>query len=247
MTFSILSIFVFGLISSSVALGPAPVLLGKAENFAILSETGVSNVPDSSVNCDIGVSPIGASGVTGFSLTGDSGGSFSTSKQVTGRVYASTYGDPTPASLTTAVFDMENAYKDAQERIDPDFTNLHTGALGGAILVPGLYKFTTGVSITADLVLTGGPTDTYIFQIAGTLSLAAGVKINLVGGLLPANVVWAVADSVTVAATSSFQGILLGKTQVVVNTNASVEGRILAQTAVVLQKATVIVPGVCGA
>ena len=87
----------------------------------------------------------------------------------------------------------------------------------------------------------------YIFQIAGTLSLAAGVKINLVGGLSPANVVWAVADSVTVAATSSFQGILLGKTQVVVNTNASVEGRILAQTAVVLQKATVVVPGVCGA
>lgn len=101
--------------------------MGSAGSFAVLSETGVSSVPDSSVNCHIGVSPIAASGVTGFSLTRDAGGAFSTSNQVTGKVFAATYGDPTPASLTTAVLDMETAYNDAQGRVNPDFTNLLAG------------------------------------------------------------------------------------------------------------------------
>lgn len=87
----------------------------------------------------------------------------------------------------------------------------------------------------------------YIFQIDGTLSLSSGAAITLSGGLLPENIVWAVADSVTLATTSSFQGTLLAKTQVSVRTNGSVGGRILAQTAVVLQKATVVAPGICGA
>jgi hypothetical protein len=34
-----------------------------------------------------------------------------------------------------------------------------SGAIGGLILAPGLYKWTTGVSIGSDITITGGATD----------------------------------------------------------------------------------------
>jgi hypothetical protein len=54
------------------------VPLGTAANFAILSKTGISTVPNSSVIVgDIGVSPVAASYMTGFgALPLDTSGEF---------------------------------------------------------------------------------------------------------------------------------------------------------------------------
>ena len=81
---------------------------------------------------------------------------FAKSTQVTGKVYAASYGGPTAVKLSTAVANMRTAYNDAQGRTNPNFNNLrngklsstpvilvantHLGALGGATLKPGLYK-----------------------------------------------------------------------------------------------------------
>jgi hypothetical protein len=73
------------------------------------------------------VSPIAATAITGFSLTLDSSGEFSTSSQVTGEVFAASYAAPTPATLTVAVGDMGSAYTDAIGRSNPDFLNLGDG------------------------------------------------------------------------------------------------------------------------
>jgi len=51
---------------------------------------------------DIGVSPIAATGMTGFSLT-LGGLGYSTSVQVAGVCYGADYASPTPSMLTTAV------------------------------------------------------------------------------------------------------------------------------------------------
>lgn len=66
--------------------------------------------------------------------------------------------------LTSAVADMGAAYNDAAGRKDPDFVNIGAGEIGGLVLTPGTYKFTSGVSINSDVVLTGGVEDVYIFQ-----------------------------------------------------------------------------------
>lgn len=84
---------------------------------------------------NVAVSPIAATALTGFSLTLDSTGTFSTSSQVTGKLYGASYSAPTPATLTTAVSDMETAYTDAAGRISPDFTNLAGGKLPVIFLV----------------------------------------------------------------------------------------------------------------
>jgi hypothetical protein len=95
-----------------VESGPA-VDLGTAGNYVILAKAGISTVATSSVTGDLGVSPTAASYITGFSLTEDATNTFSTSTQVTGRVFAADYQPPTPANLTTAVGDMESAFTDA--------------------------------------------------------------------------------------------------------------------------------------
>ncbi|KAJ7274004.1 hypothetical protein C8J57DRAFT_1506122 [Mycena rebaudengoi] len=111
---------------SAVAFGPARVNLRTAGNFAILSKAGVSTVSPSSINADVGVSPIAATGLTGFSLTLDS----------TDTSYS--------CSLTVVISDLVTVFNDANGRINPNFTNL-ASALGGLTLVPGLYKWTGAV------------------------------------------------------------------------------------------------------
>ncbi|KAJ7363080.1 antifreeze protein [Mycena albidolilacea] len=226
-------------LSGVSAVGPAAVNLRTAANFAVLAKTGVSTVPPSVITGNVAVSPIAATGLTGFSLTVDSTGQFSTSAQVVGHLFASSYAVPTPATLTAAISDMGTAFTDATGRVNPNFSNLATGAIGGLILAPGLYKWTTGVSIGSDITITGGATDTWIFQVAGTLTIATGKRMTLAGGALASNIVWVVSGSVTAAAGSHIEGVVLGKTSITLQTGATANSRLLAQTAVALQKATV--------
>jgi len=144
--------------------------------------------------------------------------------------------------MTAAISDMELAYTDAAGRKDPDYVDYNMGALGGQTLTPGLYKFGTGVEFTDDCTLTGNPLDTWIFQIAGTMNIDAGKKITLAGGAQARNIVWVVADATTFGAGSHFEGIVLGATSAAFVTGSSINGRVLAQTAVTLQSTTVTEP-----
>jgi len=233
------TVYFLTVLGSVVALGPAAVNLRSAANYAILAKTGVSTVPPSVITGSIAVSPIAATGLTGFSLTVDSTGQFSTSAQVTGHLFAASYSAPTPSTLTVAIADMGTAFTDATGRVNPNFTNLGSGAIGSLILTPGLYKWTSAVSIGSDVTILGGATDTWIFQVSGGLSIAAGKKVVLSGGALASNIVWVATGAVSAAAGAHLEGVILGKTSITLLTGATANSRLLAQTAVALQKATV--------
>lgn len=98
------------------ASNPAPVDLGMAAPFVILTKTGITNVATSAVTGNLGTSPIASTAITGFSLIADSTNTFSTSSQVTGKIYAANYASPTPSNLTTAISNMEAAYSNAAGR-----------------------------------------------------------------------------------------------------------------------------------
>ena len=227
--------------SAALAAGPASVDLGTAGNFAILAKAGVSTTGTTKITGNIGVSPIAATAITGFGLVRDSSGAFSTSTLVTGRVYASNYAVPAPSELTSAVGAMETAYKNAAGRT-ADVTELGAGNIGGLTLAPGVYKWGTGVIIPTDVTLSGSKNAVWIFQIAGTLNISSAKKVILQSGALPKNIFWQVAGNVALGTGSHMEGILLCKTDVSLLTRASMNGRILSQTAAVLQKATVTEP-----
>lgn len=216
---------------------PEAVPLLTAGNYAILAKSGITNIPTSDVTGDMGISPAAASNITGLSLVLDGGGQFSTSAQVTGDVLAADYVAPTPATLTQAVLDMQAAYTNAAGRA-PDFTEFHAGLLNGETLVPGVYKWSTGVSISGDITLHGASGDIFIFEIAGVLSLAASKKVLLTGGVLPANVFWQVAGNVALGAGTTFAGTILCLTDITIGAGSTMVGRCLAQTAVNLASVT---------
>ena len=218
-----------------------PVNLGTAGGFVILAKSAISTVPTSAVTGDLGLSPAAATFVTGFSLIADSTNAFSTSPQVTGKVYAADYAPPTPSKMTTAVGDMELAFTDAAGRA-PGVTELGAGNIGGMTLAPDVYQWGTGLLIPTDVTLDGSATDIWIFQIAQDLTVSSGAKIVLAGGALPENVFWQVAGLVDLGTSAHCEGIVIAKTSVTLRTGASINGRILAQTAVDLDASTVVEP-----
>jgi len=216
-------------------LPQASVNLGVAGNFVILSKSGITDVYKSSITGDIGTSPI-----TGAAMV-------ISCPEVTGTIYSVDAAGPacelTDATLlTSAVSDMQTAYTDAAGRSNPNFLNLGAGDIGGQTLTPGLYKWTSAVVIPTDITISGGPNDIWIFQVAGTLIMSSAVNVTLSGGAQAKNIFWQAAGAVTFGTTSHFEGNILGQTGINLQTGASINGRMLAQTAVTLQMNTVTQP-----
>ena len=229
--------------TTDAALCLAPVNLGSAGNFVILAKTGVSTTGTTAVVGDVGASPVAATYLTGFSLIADPSNTFSTSSYVVGKLYAADYATPTPAVMTTAISDMETAFTDAAGRTTPDFTELGAGDVSGMTLVPGLYKWGTGVLLTnAGVTLSGGPDDVWIFQIAGNLTVNNSAMVTLIGGAQAKNVFWQVSGQATLGTNADFKGIILSQTLISLNTGAKMNGRALAQTAVTLNATAITAP-----
>ena len=147
----------------------APVVLGGAGNFAILSKSGITNVYKSTITGNVGSSPI-----TGAAI-------LVTCAEVAGKIYSVDAAGPLPCRLTNAtlltssVGDMQRAYTDAAGRSNPNYLNLGAGNIGGKTLSPGLYKWTSAVVIPTDVKISGGANDVWIFQVAGTLKMGSAV------------------------------------------------------------------------
>lgn len=223
--------------ASGLGVGPAPVNLGAAGNFAVLTKAGITDVPSSVITGDVGTSPI-----TGAAIG-------VTCAEVTGTIYSVDAAGPLPCRvtdatlLTTAVSNMETAYTDAAGRTSPaPTTELGAGQIGGLTITPGLYKWGTGVLISTDVTLSGGPNDTWIFQIAGDLTQSSATQVVLAGGALAKNVFWQTFGAADIGTTATFNGILLSQTSISVATGAVVNGRLLAQTAVSLDQNRVTQP-----
>ncbi|MDO9579315.1 MAG: ice-binding family protein, partial [Bacteroidales bacterium] len=187
------------------------------------------------------VGDVGTSPITGAAL-------LLTCGEVVGNIYTVDAAGPLPCAINDATFlgwavgDMGFAYDDAAGRLSPDFIELGAGEIGGLTLTPGLYKWSSALLISTDVTLSGGPDDVWIFQVAQTMNLANATRVTLAGGALAKNIFWQVAGAVTLGTNAHFEGIVLGKTMIAVNTGTSVNGRLLAQTAVTLQMNAITEP-----
>ena len=225
-----------GMSAKKEGSGVTPVNLGLAGSFVILSKSGITDVSPSAVTGDIGSSPI-----TGAAI-------LVPCSEVTGTTYSVDAAGPMPcritnaSRLTTAVANMQTAYNDAAGRVRPNFVNLGAGNIGGKTLTPGLYKWTSAVIIPTNITISGGPNDIWIFQIAGTLNMSSAVNVTLSGGARAQNIFWQASGAVTLGTNSHFEGVVLGKTGINMQTGGSINGRLLAQTAVTLQMNTVTQP-----
>jgi hypothetical protein len=213
----------------------APVDLGTAGHFVLLSQTGITDVAPSVVVGSVGTSPItGAADLLSCS-------------EVTGNIYAVDAAGPAPCSiqsplrLSKAIGAMSMAYTDAASRTATT-TEWNAGEIGGLTFPPGVYSWSSNVNIPSDIYLNGKGEDVWIFQVAQNVILANGVSVHLQGHARSRNVFWQVAGAVTLGTTSHMEGIVLSKTMISAATGAEIHGRLYAQTAVTLQKTTLVLP-----
>jgi hypothetical protein len=210
------------------AAGPLALDLLSTAHFTILAGAAVTAGPGL-INGDVGASPIAGSSigipavqVNGFIYKVDPSGEAATNVIVDSVL------------LTAAKGDLTTAYNDAAGRTPiptGPFLNPGAGNIGGLNLVPGLYKFTGGALISgADVTLTGGPNDVWIFQIATDLIMEAGVsrKVILAGGALARNVFWQVGTSATIGVGGDFKGTILADQSITLQSGSTMEGRALA-------------------
>jgi hypothetical protein len=211
------------------------VHLGHAVDFVLLTEAGITDVPASVITGNVGTSPItGAADLL-------------TCAEVTGKIFSVDAAGPAPCSivdphkLTVAVNDMQAAYTDAAGRA-PATLNLGSGEIGGLILRPGVYNWTSGVDIGSDVKLKGGPRGVWIFQVNGDLNVVGGASVLLGRRVQTGNVFWQITGQATLGNSAHLEGVVLSKTAIVMGTNASVTGRLYAQTATTLQMNTITAP-----
>jgi hypothetical protein len=235
--------------------GLEAVDLGTAGNYAILTKAGITTTLVTDITGDIAVSPIAGSFMTGF-LETTTGAAFEKSQFVTGSMFAADYLVPTPSTLTVAVLNMQAAYTDAAGRPNADSAriNLGAGILGGVLpggpdapLTTGVYTFGTNVLLKGDIHFQGGRDDVFIIQTIGSVIQSGGYKVILdttdAGTPRAENIFWQVAGLVKLEASAHMKGILLVATAVNFVTSASLEGRVLAQTACTLQGNKITEPG----
>ena len=213
------------LVQPIAAVSPPTVPLGTAAPFALLAGSAITNVPTSTIGGDVGLSPDTGAGITGL-----------TCAEVSGTIYTVDLGAP-PACreqdaglLTTAKNALTNAYDDAAGRT-PD--NTYVGAdnqLGGEVLVAGIYRFPAAstANLIGNLELTGSADDVWIFQATSTLVTAASSTITFSGGAQACNVFWQVGSAATLGAGSSFAGTILAHDDISLESDVTVDGRLLA-------------------
>lgn len=228
-------------VTTGLDAAPLTVDLRSAARFAILAGSGVSSIPTTSIQGDVGLSPAARSKITGL-----------TASEVHGSLLAADDGGATAAGLIQAKADLDEAYRDAGPGSRPggiDVSSLGGGGgeLGGRTLAPGLYRSSSGsYSITSlDLTLDakGDPSAVWVFQMATTLQLQTNRQVLLIGGAQARNIFWQVGSSATLGTSSVIEGTIMAQTSITFQTGAVMRGRALAQTgAVVLHANAIDVP-----
>jgi hypothetical protein len=205
----------------------ARVGLGTAQSFAVLGGAGVTNTGPSVINGDLGTCPTPA--ITGFPPGA-----------VNGTIHAA------DAVACGAQSDLTIAYNDAAGRA-PNTTYPGPTDLGGQTLTPGVYMTATSFAITGTLTLDaqGDPNAVFIFQAGSTLITAPNSNVSLLNGAQACNVFWQVGSSATLGVGSMFVGTILALTSIAANTNAVVQGRLLARNGSTTLDSNTITAPVC--
>jgi hypothetical protein len=198
--------------------------LGSADSFAVLAGSTVTNTDTPTiVHGNLGV--WAGSAITGFPpgiVTG-------------GVIHA------TDAVAMQAQGALTNAYNFAAGETCPN--DLTGQDLGGKILTPGVYCFSSTAQLTGTLTLNalGNPNAVFIFQIVSMLTTASTSSVVFTNGGQGDSVFWQVGSSAILGTGTAFAGNILALTSITLDTGAHIEcGRALARNGAVTMDDNVV-------
>ncbi|MFS2090738.1 ice-binding family protein [Paenarthrobacter nicotinovorans] len=213
------------MLQQSPAFAATPVNLGTAGSYSVLAATTVTNTGPTTLQGDLGLSP-------GTAITGFPPGT------AAGTIHAA------DAVALQAQSDLTTAYNNAAGQA---LTASVSGDLVGQTLTEGVYKSTSSLALSGQLTLDGqgNPASVFVFQVASTLITASASSIIFTNGAQACNVFWQVGSSATLGTASSFKGTVLALTSITAQTNAVVEGRLLARNGQVSLDTNVVTAPAC--
>lgn len=210
----------------------SPVALGSASNFAILASAAITNVPNSRITGDVGLTPDTGANITGFSAP-------LSCPEVVGRIFAVDSSGPTCALvdavlLSNAKTDALAAFAHATGAARGTPISISTN-LEGLTFYPGLYESLTTIDLSAGGVLTldaqGDPNAVFVIRSATAINALSTSQVVLSGGAKANNVFWSAGSAITLGVNSVMKGSLLASTAITLQTGANLEGRALNQGA----------------
>jgi Ice-binding-like len=213
------------LLFASSALGAtATVGLGKAASFSVLGGSTVTNTGPTTMFGDLGLAP-------GSSVTG--------APHVLGQTHID------DAVATEAKNALTGAYNEAASR--PTTGSAGTD-LAGQTFSPGVRTASSSLLLSSGSVTLnaeGNPNAVFIFQIPTTLITGSNTTVSLINGAQACNVFWQVGSSATLGTGTHFVGTIMAAESITANTDATIHGRLLAQTAAVTLEANTITTSNC--
>jgi hypothetical protein len=212
------------------------VNLETANSFAVLGGTAVNNTGLSVIaGGNVGLSPGSLGSVTGFPP---------------GIVNSPYTIEAADAAALQAQNDLGAAFN-AAAGLSPTGGNLTGMNLGGLTLTPGVYKFDTAAFLTGTLTLNdqGNPDAVFVFQIGSTLITTSGSSVKTINdpdaSAVPGlGIFWQVGSSATLGTGTDLEGNVLAYSSITDTGGSTVDGRLLAENAVVnLDDTSITVPG----
>ena len=107
-----------------------------------------------------------------------------------------------------------------------------------------MYCFSSSAQLTGTLTLDaqGDPAAVFIFQVGSALTTASNSNVVVINGGSNCNTFWQIGSSAVLGTTTAFAGNILALTSISLDTNATINGRLLARNgAVTLQSNTAAV------